>query len=229
MHRRNGDGHILGTEQGLHSHQDLLRQSLLNLRSLREKSDQFQNLINEQYEMVIDNGEIAAAPKDLYLSMDEFNSYSGKFKGCVVMNTLKTSDEELDQSISLEVKHIPSLVGNIDAFSEQVLKWQEEENKVLVVAPTKGQVRRIHELLHEWGLEIDVDLGRISEGFQLKNFKQVFIAEHEIFGRTHKHRYRRKPRSQSFQRGLNHSGFAFHSRGRRPKPSKSKYLHISNL
>ena len=169
---------------------------------LREKSDQFQNLINEQYETVIDNGEIAAAPKDLYLSMDEFNSYSGKFKGCVVMNTLKTSDEELDQSISLEVKHIPSLVGNIDAFSEQVLKWQEEENKVLVVAPTKGQVRRIHELLHEWGLEIDVDLGRISEGFQLKNFKQVFIAEHEIFGRTHKHRYRRKPRSQSFQRGL---------------------------
>ncbi len=169
---------------------------------LQEKSDQFRNLIKAQYDAVIDNGEIAAAPGDLFLSMDEFNSYSGKFKGCVVMNTLKTADEEMGQTISLQVKHIPSLVGNFDAFSEQVLKWQEEENKVVVVAPTKGQVRRIHELLHEWGLEIDVDLGRISEGFQLKNFKQIFIAEHEIFGKTHKHRYRRKARSQTFQRGL---------------------------
>ena len=74
-------------------------------------------------------------------------------------------------------------------------------NRVVVVAPTKGQVRRIHELLHEWGLEIDVDLGRISEGFQLKSFNQIFIAEHEIFGRTHKHRHRRKPRSRAFSKG----------------------------
>ena len=34
---------------------------------------------------------------------------------------------------------------------------------------------------------------------------------------------------RSFQRGLNHSGFAFHSRGRRRKPSISKFLHIANL
>ena len=169
---------------------------------LQDKSEQFQNLIETEYDTVLGNGDIAAAPEELYLMMDEFKKNVSEFKGCIALNTLKVSDEESGRTIGLEVKHIPPLVGKFEDFSAQVLRWQEEENRVVVVAPTKGQVRRIHELLHEWGLEIDVDLGRISEGFQLKSFNQIFIAEHEIFGRTHKHRHRRKPRSQPFQRGL---------------------------
>lgn len=169
---------------------------------LQDKSEQFQNLIETEHDTVLENGDIAANPEELYLMMDEFKKNVSEFKGCIALNTLKVSDEESDRSVGLEMKHIPPLVGKFEDFSAQVLKWQEEENRVVVVAPTKGQVRRIHELLHEWGLEIDVDLGRISEGFQLKSFNQIFIAEHEIFGRTHKHRHRRKPRSQPFQRGL---------------------------
>jgi transcription-repair coupling factor (superfamily II helicase) len=169
---------------------------------LQDKSEQFQNLIETEYDTVLENGNIAAAPEELYLMMDEFKQNVSEFKGCITLNTLKVSDEESGRSIGLEVKHIPTLVGKFEDFSTQVLRWQEEEIRVVVVAPTKGQVRRIHELLHEWGLEIDVDLGGISEGFQLKSFKQIFIAEHEIFGKTHKHRHRRKPRSQPFQRGL---------------------------
>jgi transcription-repair coupling factor (superfamily II helicase) len=169
---------------------------------LQDKSEQFQNLIETEHATIIENGHIAAAPDELYLMMDEFKKNVSEFKGCIALNTLKVSDEESDRSIGLEVKHIPPLVGKFEDFSRQVLKWQEEENKVVVVAPTKEQVRRIHELLHEYGLEIDVDLGRISEGFKLKSFNQIFIAEHEIFGRTHKHRRRRKPSSQHFQRGL---------------------------
>ena len=169
---------------------------------LRAKSEQFQNLIDTEYHSVMENGDVAASSEELYLAMDEFNNYVSKFKGCVALNTLKTSEEEADRTLGLEVKPIPSLAGKFDTFSEQVLKWQEDENRVVVVAPTKGQVRRIHELLHDWGLEIDVDLGRISEGFQLITSNQVFIAEHEIFGRTHKHRHRRKPHSQIFLRGL---------------------------
>ena len=169
---------------------------------LQDKSEQFQNLIETEYDTVLGNGDIAAPPEELYLMMDEFKKNVFEFKGCIALNTLKVSDEESGRTIGLEVKHIPPLVGKFEDFSAQVLRWQEEENRVVVVAPTKGQVRRIHELLHEWGLEIDVDLGRISEGFQMKSFNQIFIAEHEIFGRTHKHRHRRKPRSQPFQRGL---------------------------
>jgi transcription-repair coupling factor (superfamily II helicase) len=191
------------TQESLFDYLD--RDSLVVLTDedqLQEKSEQFQNLIETQYDIVLGNGDIAAAPEELYLMMNEFKKNVSEFKGCIALNTLKVSDEKSGRAIGLEVKHIPPLVGKFEGFSAQVLRWQEEGNRVVVVAPTKGQVRRIHELLHEWGLEIDVDLGLISEGFQLKSFKQIFIAEHEIFGRTHKHRHRRKPRSQPFQRGL---------------------------
>jgi transcription-repair coupling factor (superfamily II helicase) len=191
------------TQESLFDYLD--RDSLVVLTDedqLNDKSEQFQNLIETEYATVMENGDIAAAPEELYLTMDEFKNNVSDFKGCITLNTLKTSDDESDRTLGLEVKHIPPLVGKFEDISAQVLKWQKEENRVVVVAPTKGQVSRIHELLHEWGLEIDVDLGRISEGFQLKSFNQIFIAEHEIFGRTHKHRHRRKPRSQVFQRGL---------------------------
>jgi transcription-repair coupling factor (superfamily II helicase) len=169
---------------------------------LQAKSDQFQGLIDTEYHSMVENRDIAASPKDLYLSIDEFQKNVSEFKGSVVLNTLKISGEEAGRTLELDVKPIPSLAGMFEAFTEQVLKWQKADNKVVVVAPTKGQVRRIHELLYDWGLEIDVDLGRVSEGFQVGNSNEIFIAEHEIFGITHKHRHRRKPKSQAFQRGL---------------------------
>jgi transcription-repair coupling factor (superfamily II helicase) len=175
---------------------------LIDEDQLHDKSEQFQNIIKTEYDKVLGNGGIAVTPEELYLGADEVKKNISKFKGCIALNTLKNSDEESERAIRWEVKHIPPLVGKFQDFSAQVLKWQEEENKVVIVAPTKAQVRRIHELIHEWGLEIDVDLGRISEGFQLKSSNHIFIAEHEIFGRSQKQRYRRKQRSQPFQKGL---------------------------
>ncbi len=181
------------------------RDSLIVLEEedrLQGKSEQFHDLVEMGYHAAMENGDIAASPEELYLKMDVFKNHVTEFNGCIILNSLKTSDDGADRTLGLEMKPVPSLAGRFEAFSEQVLKWREDENKIVVVAPTKRQVRRIHELLHDWGLETDVDLGRISEGFQLKSFNQIFIAEHEIFGRTREHRHCRKPRSQAFQRGL---------------------------
>ncbi|HIK58821.1 MAG TPA: transcription-repair coupling factor [Nitrospinaceae bacterium] len=169
---------------------------------LQAKAEQFKNLIDAEYQSAIESGYVVSSPEDLYLSMREFKKYVSGFKGCVVLNTLKVSGDEEGLSMGVAVKPIPSMAGRFEIFTEQVLKWQKDENKVVVVAPTKGQARRIHELLYDSGLEIDVDIGRISEGFQLATSHQVFISEQEIFGKTHKHRHRRKPKSQAFQRGL---------------------------
>ncbi len=168
---------------------------------LQTKSKQFQNLIDTEYQSIMEAGGIAASPAELYLTMDEFKNCASKFKGRLSLNTLKTS-EETDRTLRLATKPIPSFAGKFDAFGEQVTAWQQGGDRVVVVVPTKEQVRRVHELLHDCGIKVDVDLGRISEGFQLITYDQVFIAEHEIFGRTRKHRRRRKPRSQIFLRGL---------------------------
>ena len=68
------------------------------------------------------------------------------------------------------------------------MEWEKEGRRVVVVAPTKGQVKRIHELLGEYDFSIDVDEGYISKGFYCPDLNLTFVAEHEIFGRTHKHR-----------------------------------------
>ena len=146
-------------------------------------------------------GRVAAAPKELYLSSDELLDKCRSLHGPVLLNSLKIAEADgfLD---GLDIKQIPQLAGNFDLFTEQVLRWSKEEQKIVIVAPTKGQIRRIHELMNEWELEVDVDIGRLSDGFHFKSANLVFIAEHEIFGRSHKHRHRKKSNSQSFQRGL---------------------------
>ena len=166
---------------------------------LKEKSCQFEELIESEFDGCIDKGRVASKPEEIYLSSAEFEDKC--HRRSIILNSLKTTEGDDDLN-ALDIKQIPQMVGNLDLLTDQILRWQGGEQKIIIVAPTKGQVRRIHELMNEWGLEVDVDLGRLSEGFHFKSANLVFIAEHEIFGRSHKHRHRKKSKSQSFQRGL---------------------------
>jgi transcription-repair coupling factor (superfamily II helicase) len=166
-----------------------------------DKCDQYQQLIQTEYENAQDNGDIAAPPDDFYLTVLEVKSRLASV-GSLAMNSLKLSDGESPDVAHFTIHPIPQLRGKFDSLAEQALKWNEEGMGVVIVAPTKGQVRRVHQLLDEYGLEMAVDKGLISSGFQIPGLGKLFVAESEIFGRSHKHRYRRKPKSQSFQRGF---------------------------
>jgi transcription-repair coupling factor (superfamily II helicase) len=166
---------------------------------LNEKSRQFEDLIKSEFKDCIENGRVASAPEELYLSTAELEDKCQRLHGPVILNSLKVTEGQLD---NVDIKRIPQMVGNLNLFADQILRWQKEDQKIVIVAPTKGQISRIHELMNEWGLDADVDLGRLSEGFHFKSANLIFIAEHEIFGRSHKHRHRKKSSSKSFQRGL---------------------------
>ncbi len=166
-----------------------------------DKCDQYQQLIQTEYENTLDNGGIAAPPGDFYLTVQDVKSRLASV-GSLTMNSLKLSDGESPDVAHFTVHPIPQLRGKFDSLAEQALKWNEEGMEMVIVAPTKGQVRRVHQLLEEYDLEMGVDKGLISSGFQIPGFGKLFVAESEIFGRSHKHRYRRKPKSQSFQRGF---------------------------
>ena len=167
--------------------------------TLVEKGQQFEKLIQSQFDNCIENGRITSSPKEFYLTSEEFFSECEDLHGPLKLSSLKITDSE---EHNLEIKQIPQMAGSLDIFTDQAIRWKSEGQKIVIVAPAKGQIRRIHELMNEWGLEVDVDLGRLSQGFHFKSANLVFIAEHEIFGRSHKHRHRRKTNSQSFQRGL---------------------------
>ena len=165
------------------------------------KCEQYQELIQTEYENALDNGDLAASPESFYLSEGELRSQMDSL-GKLSMNALKLSDPETPNVVHFDVQPIPLLRGKFDSLAEHVLKWEEEGMQVTLVAPTKGHVRRVHQLLDQYGLELDVDKGVISSGFQIRDLKKLFVAESQVFGRSHKHRYRRKPKSQSFQRGF---------------------------
>ncbi len=167
---------------------------------IRSKAEQYHGLIRTEFESVRERGEVAPLPENFYLDAEEFCGGLSK-RSHVSLGTLKLSVESGDTA-HFDVKPIPMLQGRFEEFAEQALRWEEEGLETIVLAPTKGHVRRVNELLGEYGLTHAVDLGYISSGFIFPELKKVFIAEHELFGRSHKHRYRRKPKSQSFQRGF---------------------------
>jgi transcription-repair coupling factor (superfamily II helicase) len=169
-----------------------------DLESLKEKCDQFGELIQEEYQRCLSRGDVAAKPDQLYLStqtlLKEIES-----RPHAILNTLNLSDGE---GARFQVKPTPSFQGKFDLFAHHAGKWVDEGYQVSVAAPTKGHVHRMNELLVDKELNLPVELGFISQGFQFPGMKTIFVAEHEIFGRTHKHRHRRKSRSTVFQRGF---------------------------
>ena len=168
---------------------------------LKEKSHQFEDLIHCEYSNCIDKDFIVAKPEELYLSCEELDEKLMAFRGPVVLNSLKLAAENNIQC-NLRIKKTPQMAGNPDLLSRQIARWKKEQQKIVIVTPAKGQTGRIHELVNELGFEVDVDFGKLSEGFQLNSEKLVFVADHEIFGKAYKHRRKRKSISKSFQRGL---------------------------
>ena len=167
---------------------------------VRSKIDSYHDIIRTEYDSALDRGDVIAPPDWFYLDSEEITKRLGGMKN-IIINTLNIGGDDATK-VQFNIKTNPVLLGKFDVFAEKGMEWEKEGRKVVVVAPTKGQVKRVHELAGEYDLNIDVDKGYVSNGFHCPDLSLTFVAEHEIFGRTHKHRYRRRPKSQSFQRGF---------------------------
>ena len=171
-----------------------------DMELIKEKCDQFEGLVYEEYQRCVDRGDVAAEPDQLYFSAQSFISKI-QSRAHVVLNAFGLADEQ-EISRRFQIKPIPSFQGKFDLFAHHAGDWIDKGYAISVAAPTKGHVKRMNELLVDKELNLPVELGFISQGFQFPEKKTVFVAEHEIFGRTHKHRHRRKSRSTVFQRGF---------------------------
>lgn len=156
-------------------------------------------MVSAEYTYALDRKALAAHPEDLYLNANQFQSHLNS-KTTLALNTLKLSTDSQENAARFDIRPIPTIQGKFDEFAEHACKWLGEGNEITIVAPTKGHVSRVHEFLEQYGLELDVDQGKISSGYLWPESQTILVAEHEIFGRSHKHRYRRKPKTQSFQR-----------------------------
>jgi len=162
--------------------------------------EKHQDLILTEYGRVRERGDIAAEPDDLYLNSGRFADLLTR-KKTLHLSSLKLF-ENGNHVFHYEVNAIPPMQGKFDAFAGFARDWLRRDFELTVVAPTKGHVSRVHELFDQNDLPLNVEQGSISCGFKFPAARRIFVAEHEIFGRSHKHRYRRKPKSMSFQRGF---------------------------
>ncbi len=153
-----------------------------------------------EYEKGVSEGNILPSVDSTYITPDRFKEEIAKRKTLNLRSLSIQSNE--DPNNQLNIRSIPPLTGRFEQFAEWALKYVEEGYKVQIVAPTKGHATRGRQLLEQYGLEAGVDIGTIGHGFVIPEAKTVFIAEHEVFGKSHKHKYRRKPKSMSFQRGF---------------------------
>ena len=163
--------------------------------------DKFCKVVVREYGSARDRGEVVFSPDKLYLSLSELKSRLVE-KKIISINSLNIESSVNTSNIRFDIKRNPSLLGKFEVLVEKIKEWQSDGHRVVVVAPTKGQVKRIHELAGAYGLTIDVDNGYLSSGFSAPDLDLSFVAEHEIFGLSYKHRYRRKSKSKSFQRGF---------------------------
>ena len=163
--------------------------------------DDYWKVIVKEFDSAYDRGDLVVTPDKLYLSLSELKSRLSD-KKIISINSLYIESRENVSNLRFNIKRNPPLLGKFEVFAEKIKELEAEGHKIVVVAPTKGQVKRLHELAGEYELTIDVDKGYLSSGFISFDMGLTFVAEHEIFGLSHKYRYRRKSKSTSFQRGF---------------------------
>ena len=168
---------------------------------IKGEVDKFSKVVDREYASARDRREVVVSPDKLYMSLSELMTRLAE-KKIISINSLNIESSLSSSNIRFDIKQNPPLLGKFGVLAEIIKEWQSAGHRVVVVAPTKGQVKRIHELAGEYDLTIDVDSGYLSSGFSAPDLDLSFVAEHEIFGLSYKHRYRRKSKSKSFQRGF---------------------------
>ena len=74
-----------------------------------------------------------------------FLFHNHQIEHSVHLQSLKLSDEHADAVVHFDIKALPYLRSQFDVLVKQSLSWGEQGQKVIIVAPTKGQVKRILE------------------------------------------------------------------------------------
>ncbi|MFQ5716726.1 MAG: hypothetical protein ACE5GQ_06445, partial [Nitrospinales bacterium] len=115
---------------------------------VRAKSENYRDLFLSEFERSLERGDVAPRPEDLFLDPGEMRRVLAE-KKVLHLNSLKLFDSGSDNAIHYDIHSIPALRGKFEEFANFARNWRKQDFKITVVAPTKGHVSRIHELLDQ--------------------------------------------------------------------------------
>jgi transcription-repair coupling factor (superfamily II helicase) len=200
---------------------DYLPEDLIVLQNepelIQEKAEEFQEEIEDIYQKIEkDKRELIFSPSSYFITNSEICNKL-KYKNMIDLTYLPEENKgsistnqgekkEYIREFILEGQEISSYFGNLDLFSKDLEKWQQEKQHIIIVVRNEGRAQRLGEILEERGVErfttgrleeyttlqstIFISYGYLNYGFRFPYLKAIFITDQEIFGKERNKRYK---------------------------------------
>lgn len=112
-------------------------------------------------------------------------------------------------SIRVEAKKTEDYLGNTERLKKDILKWRNDDYRIIIVSPSKTRAKRISDSFIDENIpvffsenkqrelkprEVMVTTGNLPEGWLIPESKQVLISEGEIFGKNREGKKKRLPK-----------------------------------
>ncbi|HDK26452.1 MAG TPA: transcription-repair coupling factor [Candidatus Atribacteria bacterium] len=185
--------------------------------SIEERAEKFREELDDAYEKLErTERESLFAPSFYFVLWQEvYDSLKTKIlinfisspRGEIKDHSLKQIRKEEKVCVfTFEEQEISSYWGNLDLFTKDLKKIENEKQNIIILARNKGRANRLGEILEERGIKrftlgkleeypnlesiIYISYGNLNYGFKLPSIKVIFLTEYEIFGRKRDRRYK---------------------------------------
>jgi transcription-repair coupling factor (superfamily II helicase) len=128
-------------------------------------------------------------PGELYRSPDELEAELAAFPAVHLSDLSPRAEAARVISVG---SHPPESFGRkIDLWRKYLGNLLDRGHQVVILCDNEGQRTRLHELLVEAGIGVQLTLGVLSAGFVLEAARLAVLTDHEFFGRPRRSRRRR--------------------------------------
>lgn len=166
-----------------------------------------ENIILEHHEScktMLEKGSILPAGFDLYFDFETLSDIL-EDKRSVFLNTLPGSglSTRNAKSFSIVSRVMNSYQGHLELLIEDIKHWKEKNNRIIVLAGTRGRGQRLSGELEERGIrslysedyentasgtEVLITRGSLNKGFEYPSIGLVIVSDKEVFGQGRRQR-----------------------------------------
>ncbi|WP_051284344.1 transcription-repair coupling factor [Desulforegula conservatrix] len=190
-------------------------------RSIEKRARDFRELVHDNFEKSVSGGKIASEADQISLSWEDASGFIDRLKP-LIFKDLEITDsqrviKDLDVSyednsdLTTKLKNISGRENLFGPLADWINIRKEQGLCVLLLAATKSQAERLHEIVSTYGVNahlmtgcpdfvrqqsmVYVCTGRLSKGFTWPDKGLAVAVEDEIFGLKYHRRRTRKPSS----------------------------------
>jgi transcription-repair coupling factor (superfamily II helicase) len=159
---------------------------------------------NETCMSLMEKGAVLPSTLDIIFDFEKIKRNVLKYK-TVIFEKFNNKSEYFFPSERYKIlaNSTPAYYGNFNLLFEDIRNWKSKNNKILILAGTKGKSNRIKELLEEENIyakyietyneelkngEVYISNGSLSKGIEYPESNFVIVGDKELFGEAKKSR-----------------------------------------